>query len=263
MDRFALSSTYAVLRRHFESLGTRFKVGPLENIRRRRPQDLPYAIDVKEDTRGKYFDLAVADDRTSFQLLQAKPQERHLLLLSNDGRRFLCGHDERHWFVAGVASRVSTVRAAKQALIPAEIWERVKQLPPDQVLNRNNAAFKRQGEWFFVPVTEPMKPSIIFRDEPLQRDGRSKPHICQQLCREGGELVYLVDGRVLTQAEYKRRRPNDPGYASRSVQTRMRNPRVYARGYIRHPDHATVVLHEWHRVFMNAEFSSGVIAFLD
>ena len=35
-----------------------------------------------------------------------------------------------------------------------------------------------------------------------------------------------------------------------------RNPRVYARGRIRHPDHATVTLDGWHEVFSNTEHLS-------
>ena len=32
-----------------------------------------------------------------------------------------------------------------------------------------------------------------------------------------------------------------------------RNPEVYARGAVRHPDHAVIVLPVWHRVYMNTE----------
>ena len=31
----------------------------------------------------------------------------------------------------------------------------------------------------------------------------------------------------------------------------QRNPGVYVRGHIRHPDHATIMLHGWHQVIMN------------
>jgi hypothetical protein len=33
----------------------------------------------------------------------------------------------------------------------------------------------------------------------------------------------------------------------------VRDPEVYAKGSIRHPDHATIHLDGWHRVLMNAE----------
>jgi len=38
------------------------------------------------------------------------------------GGKFLCGHDERHWFVAAVPGRgVSNVRTAMEALKPAAV----------------------------------------------------------------------------------------------------------------------------------------------
>ena len=44
-----------------------------------------------------------------------------------------------------------------------------------------------------------------------------------------------------------------------------RNAGVYVRGRIRHPDHATITLHGWHRVLMNTESQSKAmrnVAFL-
>ena len=254
----SLSSRYGNLRRHFESLGARLKVIAMERERLSwRRSALPFAFDVQADARGEYFELALADDRVSFQLLQSSPDDRHLLLLANDRQRFLCGHDERHWFVAGIGERVSTVRAAKLSLIPSEIAERAKQFSPCKIDNRDNAVFKRQGEWFFVPAREPVRPRFILRNEPLQRGG-SKPHVCQELCREGGELVYLVRGRILTQAEFRKVRSGGSDF-----QTRVRNPKVYARGYVRHRDHATLWLDGWHRVLLSAEPGSAMNAFLD
>lgn len=46
----------------------------------------------------------------------------------------------------------------------------------------------------------------------------------------------------------------------------QRNPGVYVRGRIRHPDHATITLHGWHQVVMNTENESPAmrnVAFLD
>jgi hypothetical protein len=45
-----------------------------------------------------------------------------------------------------------------------------------------------------------------------------------------------------------------------------RNPGVYARGTVRHSDHATITLPFWHRVIMNTETQSRTmanVAFLD
>jgi len=224
---------------------------------------VPYSFDVRTDSRGEYFDLAVSNDRVDFHLLQSNRSEQHLLLLASDRQRFLCGHDERHWFIAGIADRVSTVREAKLSLMPAQISEQVKRFSPDEINNRNNAVFKRQGEWFFVPLQEQIFPRFVLKNEPLQRGGRSKPHVCQELCREGGELVYLVRGRVLTEGDYLKRKRSNPDFAGGQVQTRTRNPKVYVRGYVRHSDHATLWLDQWHRVYLNVESSSGMNMFLD
>jgi len=46
----------------------------------------------------------------------------------------------------------------------------------------------------------------------------------------------------------------------------QRNAGVYVRGRIRHPDHATIRLHGWHRVLMNTESQAKAmrsVAFLD
>ena len=46
----------------------------------------------------------------------------------------------------------------------------------------------------------------------------------------------------------------------------VRDPELYARGAVRHPDHATIVLHSWHRVLMNTEHQATAmrfVAFLD
>ena len=49
-------------------------------------------------------------------------------------------------------------------------------------------------------------------------------------------------------------------------QAQRRNPRVYARGRVRHPDHATITLSDWHRVAMNTETETDTmrnLAFID
>ncbi|MFQ6091552.1 MAG: hypothetical protein ACE5OR_02540 [bacterium] len=253
------------LRKHFESLGARVKFRPNDRGRRWRPAppSTPFTIDVREDRRGEYFDIAQGEDAPEFELLQVKPRERHLLLYTTDGQRFLCGHDERHWYVAAIEKRVSTIRAAKQALLPAEIWDQVRHLPPDEVDNRRNAVFKRQGEWFFVPSPRQVPEAMILRDEPLQRTPQSKPHICQELYRQGGELVYIVGNEEYTATEYEERSQKDPSFGKRVRRTMVRNPTVYARGYVRHEDHATIKLEGWHRVFINAEFTTSSVSFLD
>jgi hypothetical protein len=60
-------------------------------------------------------------------------------------------------------------------------------------------------------------------------------------------------------------RPRPEGLAL-GWQVRFRNAEVYARGTVRHRDHATITLHGWHHVWMNTENTTRTmanVAFLD
>jgi hypothetical protein len=90
---------------------------------------------------------------------QTDKRDRHLLLFVREpegkAARFLCGHDEREWFVAAVPGGASSVVQAKEALKPLALRTYQNQLKvPTRLRNRRkNAAFRRQGEWFFVPAS--------------------------------------------------------------------------------------------------------------
>ena len=222
-----------------------------------------FIIDIESDKKGSYFDIAISPKAPGFEVLQTLPKERHLLLYSRDGQRFLCGHDERHWFVAPIEGAVSSVRDAKQSLLPPAVRDQIKKMSPGDVDNRRNAIFKRQGEWFFLPTDREFRNPVVHRNEPLQRTAGSNPHICQELIREGGELVYVVKGRVYSKKKYKENKKRNPMFDRYGFQTMIRNPDVYVRGYVRHPDHATVILKDWHRVLINAELTTSSVSFLD
>ena len=143
-------------------------------------------------------------------------------------RRYLCGMDETHLFIAEVSGG-TTVRDAHRELKPAEVRE-VERSSPGRIL--------RQGEWFFVPPS-PVEsrliaaavqgtPWIVRRSESLGGNGR--PHVADEILRLEG--------------------------------------RVYARGRVRHPDHATLDLVAWRRVYRNAEvrqagFGSNGVYWID
>lgn len=256
------------LQKHFAAMGARLKVHQDERPSTRWRVIPPLAIDVKTDKHGEFFEFALGAQPPEVKLLQIQPQARHLLLLTEVGDRFLCGHDERHWFVAAIESPVSTVREAKQSLMPEALRAQIGQLPFGEIDNRRNTHFQRQGEWFFVPVRKQVPDWFILRDEPLQRNPRSKPHLCEELYREGGRRVYIVfnqqgRSRVLSEQEYLKRKDQNPEFDRFGVQTRVADPTVYVRGSVRHADHATIHLRGWHRVFLNGEKASEMVRFLD
>ena len=68
--------------------------------------------------------------------------------------KFLCGFDERHWFEAAIpewASAVRGVASAQDALQPEAVREAVARVRPHDRFRHRNAAYVRQGEWFFLP----------------------------------------------------------------------------------------------------------------
>src|SRR5689334_7006241 len=90
-----------LLQKNFGRMGARVAVRTIENRFRHVA-----GIDIREDERGEYFDIRLEPQATvSYEVVDVDQAGRHLLLLARDGdnkTKFLCGHDERHWFVCAV-----------------------------------------------------------------------------------------------------------------------------------------------------------------
>jgi hypothetical protein len=241
-----------VLKRRFEAIGARVKV-------EERPWLGMPMIDLLSDRHGEYFELRFSGgNEVELDVVDASPARHHLVLLVRDGAdksKFLFGLDERHWFVAAIpeATRgVSGVAKAIEALQPDEVREAVDRAKPKDLRRRKNTAFVRQGEWFFLP--EPglqVADILVLHNEALVRSG-GNAHVMEYAFRQGGETVYVnrTHPNGLTEAEYRAL----PEKQQRgSWQKMVRDAAVYAKGAIRHLDHATVVLPGWHRVLMNTE----------
>jgi hypothetical protein len=247
--------------REFVRIGARAAIRPATAL----------SINVRRDRLGEYFELQIPGPATALVLDRSR-LDRHLLLLVKEQAaksRFLCGHDERHWFVAAIPESefgITNIQQAKVALQPPIVREMARSLRSKHRMRRRNSAFVRQGEWFFVPVADlKPNPSSVLRTERLSR-GRGKSHWMEQAFRRGGITVYVSRQfpNGLTQQEFdalaedERRR--------QSWETMVRDAEVFARGRVTHPDHATVVLNGWHRVFMNTESRARAmrhVAFLD
>jgi hypothetical protein len=214
-------------------------------------------IDVSRDRSGEFFDLACQEDVVP-EILDVQPALRHLVLMVRDGankNKFLLGRDERHWFAAAVpGDGVHDVRTAIASLRPTEVESR-------------HAI--RQGEWFFVPERDATdKNVVIYRNEPLRRNARSKPHICEELMRRAGVPVMVSTAYPagITLPEFDRLVSEDPAVRQMTWQRMVRDAQVFVRGSVRHRDHKTIYLDGWHRVYMNRErFAphSFQVAFLD
>ena len=160
-----------VLERRFAEMGARVSLGerPWRGAAAHRR-----AVRMRRASSSRSTSAAAATE-VEVEVVDVQPRDRHLLLLVRDGgekSKFLCGHDERHWFVAAMpetARGVTGVTTAKLALQPDAVHDRSSGVRPKDRLRRRNAAFVRQGEWFFVPAElwpEPLDAHVL-RDEPL------------------------------------------------------------------------------------------------
>ncbi len=264
-----------LLNAKFARIGARLVVA--DRPARRSRMAGAVSLDVQSDRRGEFFEIARRPDAgAEVTVLDARPAERHLLLMvreAGEKSKFLCGHDERHWFVAGIpeSAPVGTVRQAVEALKPAAVVaaQAGMRLGADARSRRKNAAFVRQGEWFFLPAPDFVADArLVLPWEPITRGNGGKPHWTEWLYRTGGETVYVCTRRPngVTEGQYKGILSANPQARSWGWRVMRRNPGVYVKGRVRHADHATIRLPGWHQVLMNTEGESKAmksVAFLD
>jgi hypothetical protein len=145
-------------------------------------------------------------------------------------RRFLCGMDDLHLFVAQVEEG-DTVAQAHESLKPQSVRE-VEILWP--------GCIQRQGEWFFLPLSADEAerlaahlgawPRSLKHRRPVGPGGR--PHVA--------DGVVMIDRRIKTRHHEWRR------------------PEVYAQGTVIHPDHRDLHLDGWKKVVRNREVGVSV-----
>ena len=165
-----------LLEKRFALIGARLKFEIISAPTwRSRP-----GINIGNDRSGEFYDIKAAkDDGVNYEVVDLQKDARHLLLMArrNSGKeKFLCGHDERHWFVCAVPGRsITNVENAMEALQPAFVRQEVskKVRRGKNRFERRNEAFFRQGEWFFVPFPEfnfrTDFTNQIHKNEPISR----------------------------------------------------------------------------------------------
>jgi hypothetical protein len=140
-------------------------------------------------------------------------------------RRYLCGRDDLHLFIAQVPEG-DTVAQAHESLKPDDV-RRVEAVSPGDVL--------RQGEWFFLPPSGEEAERLVEHLEQRPRALRLGAPVGRGAHPHVADFVVTIDRRVRTEhREYRR-------------------PEVYARGAVVHPDHRCLGLERWRRVVRNRE----------
>jgi hypothetical protein len=202
----------------------------------------------------------------NIQVLDTNPGIKHLLILVRDEgvtkkTKFLCGHDERDYFVAQVGPTATNVAKAMDSLKPEDVIIAGKRggVRKKDKNKHTTPAWKRQGEWFFIPVDfVPGKNDLVMKKEPFFRQGSSR-HFAEEAVRKSGKAVYLKDGFKVSRVEYMRfLKLRMSGYPVGKLESRIETGEMLVRGKITHKDHTTLVLQGWHRVLLNNEESASV-----
>jgi len=200
-------------------------------------------IKTRRDERRKpkveYFEIFPGDKDNDVRVIDVNKKHRQVLLLVHEPRRrfmianrdwrtgkertverftqdfqrtYLAGLDQTHLFIAELPRRVSTVEAAHDVLKPD--------------IAKRNTSTKRQGEWFFIPVTSDEERLIDAPDTTIEHvnaiPGKSRnQHVAEEIVK--------ID------------------------KVNSKEPDVFVRGKITHVDHKTIVLKRWCRVERNTE----------
>jgi hypothetical protein len=144
----------------------------------------------------------------------------------DEERRFLCGMDDLHLFVAQVKEG-DTVAQARESLKPWVVRE-AEAVWPGHIL--------RQGEWFFLPLSADETERLAAH---LGAWPRSLKHRCPV---EPGRRPHVADGVVTIDRRIKARHRE------------RRLPEVYAQGTVNHPD---LRLNGWRKVVRNREVNAA------
>lgn len=261
----------SLVTKKFEEVGARVKFGEIRPTRESEGEKI--RIDIRTDRLGEYYLIDIGDG-VFVDIPDIQKVDRHLLLFARDPelRRFLCGHDERNWFIAAIPedSKVSNVKEAKESLKPQDVKfsEKKAGIKKKDLGKKRTKAFVRQGEWFFIPAPElQIQKSLILRNEPIQR-GRGTPHMVEEVFRRGGENLYISREypNGLSENRYQNLIKLNPELKKTHWEVRRVNPTAFGRGRVTHKDHKTIVLQFWHEIIMNTEFRARAmrnVAFID
>jgi hypothetical protein len=221
-----------------------------------RQHGSPFVIDLRTDAAGEFFEI-LKTKSVELRVLDSTVRHRHLVLSASQGdieERFLCGHDEQHWFVVGLPddSDANNIQTAMQSLKPALVTTLERRKPGKH--RRKADVYVRQGEWFFVPCPHAsIDPAGVERNGTLVRGPGSKPHLCEFMYRDGEREYecHRYPRLAFFESEYleilkTRRKAKQWGWRQLPY-----HPDIYVRSSVSHPDHATLHLDCWHRVEVN------------
>ena len=144
------------IEKSFAKMGAKVVIEEVETVGGRFRREPPkFDLDIRTNKEhGEHYLLKIrkdADIDLIFQDIQAAQRHMILKIKDNEARipeitSMLVGHDERHWFSAGVPGSPTTVNQAKNSLMPAAAVQAVSKVEKHKNKHkRHNKGFKRKG----------------------------------------------------------------------------------------------------------------------
>ncbi len=186
--------------------------------------NLIQVLDIDKNNRQVLFQ--VKELEREYQVYNQREDRYISQKTPNDLRKYLAGMDESHLFISRLPNNLGIINKVKDA-------HRI--LKPNNI-NKKKSTSKRQGEWFFIPVTTE-------------------------------EDSLIEHSKILIRKKYILRSSGKPHIAEHGVKIK---DKIFVKGKIKHIDHKTLVLHNWYRVELNQEvrdsnrrYISGIVGWID
>jgi hypothetical protein len=250
------------IQKKFEEIGAKVL------IEENNTTDTDFRMDIVDRKAEEVFSISMKKHDIELQVLQTRKDIRHLLLMAknkklNTHEKFLCGLDERHFFLVGVDDNVRNVDQAMSSLKPGFVnfRQKITKVKTKNINKRHNKAFIRQGEWFFIPYNKLYTSNLI-----VIKNHSLNGHICDEVYEDVVENYFHHKHAPAGMLEwaYKKFLKKHPRIHPRKGWTTSSSIfNLYARGHIRHKDHQTIYLNGWHIVLKNRQKHTAGNVYLD
>ena len=179
-----------LLETSFGASGPRLKVSDGLERRRRIISDVAVALDIQRDRKGEFFEVIRSSGYRGKSRGARRPVRRPTSAADGPGGKREAQVPVRPRRAALVRRRPARVGSGRHSpgceggAEPAEVQNAQARmgLRAEARNRRKNAAYRRQGEWFFIPVPDfSVAEKLVLHHEPLSRGNGGKPHWAESL----------------------------------------------------------------------------------
>jgi hypothetical protein len=209
----------------------------------------PYFVLTEE--QNNYLLKLAKDVKANVIHIDSNNKELLLLIKTNDGHKykFLC--DNKTATLVPPVSGIKDVQTAKEALKTKQIIQ-----PSD----RKTIIYKKQADWFFIPMPDYFKPP----DDKINKmsleifDNFVNTHSCEFIYTVPGIPVYVHNDypNGLTLLQYNELKHKSDVFNENDWTIKYRDPQISVMGKITHNKCKPLILSWWHRVII-AEEANG------